>query len=199
MLLLFALFSSQEQPPDVNQTNKKLLLVPGCSRRFALPSRGQASDTLLALWRLQTFVYPLKTLHKNSWSLMMGICRHAFALKLGNLCKMSEIIGNARSQPLEAGYLGTECASPPPQIPDKCIICKFLSRGQCWQGKQYPSVPASYTKSNKGLNYCSMLHIIFIKMPYGALKLFPNSAVWSWGNSIGKAFWTPVGPIWNWN
>lgn len=26
MLLLFALFSHQEQPPDVKQTNKKLLL-----------------------------------------------------------------------------------------------------------------------------------------------------------------------------
>lgn len=38
----------------------------------------------------------------------------------------------------------------------------------------------------------------FIRIPYGASKLFPNSTVQPWGNTIGKTFWTPLGSIWNW-
>lgn len=113
MLLLFTLFYCQEQPADVAKQIRKYCWVPGCSRRFALPSRGQASDTFLTFWRLHTFVYTLKILHINSCSLVMGICRHAFALKPGDFCKMSDIIGNARSQPLKAGYLGRAFTFPP--------------------------------------------------------------------------------------
>lgn len=44
----------------------------------------------------------------------MTICRHTFALKLGDLCQMSEIIEDARSQPPEVeGYLGAEFTFPP--------------------------------------------------------------------------------------